>query len=149
MRKIILLLSVLSVLMLIGCGSKKEEGDTTAITYNKIQVQFQNDYIDVTDEEDIKALEYIFDEANWLDAESIDGKKGWTYGLIAYDSEGDTKKIYVINDKILTYEDMAYTVSKEGMVELIDEISGIDRYAVGVEEVSTEETSTEETNTEN
>lgn len=138
MKRILLLLSVLSVLMLIGCGSKKEEGETKVVTYSKIQVQFHNDYIDITDEEDIEALKYIFDEANWSDAEPVAGRKGWTYGLIAHDSDGNTKKVYVINDKIVTYGDMYYNISKEGMVQLIDEISGFDRYAVGVEEESVE-----------
>lgn len=143
MKRIVLLLSVLSVMMLIGCGSKKEEGETKEITYNKIQVQFHNDYMDITDEKDINTLAYIFDETNWVEEKFEEERYGWIYALTGYDVDGNTKKVVIINDEYLNCGDKYYKISKEGTVQLIDEISGFDRYAVGVEE----ETTTEETTT--
>jgi len=101
--------------------------------------------MDITDEKDINTLAYIFDELNWDEEKLEEERYGWIYALTAYDIDGNTKKVVIVNDEYLHYGDKYYKISKEGTVNLIDEISGIDRYAVGVEE---EETTTEETTTE-
>lgn|GEM_PF-4348383 len=131
MKKIKLILILAgSLIFLVACSIRNSNGVSSSgnneIKYNKIVARFQNQTVEITNQDDIEKLKYLFNEDNYKRNPLKDGGKGWTYELTA-SGVNEGKIIYVLNENSISIANKVYDV--EGIdLKVIDSITGIDRY---------------------
>ncbi len=117
------------VFSLMGCGSKSTDGEKVqdnSEKIKKIQIQFQNEYVECTDTEEIAYIENIFHKDN-LKVKKNEDKKGWIYKFVLYSEKDEVvKEAVIINENEVKIEDKCYTCESIDLTKL-DEITGIDR----------------------
>lgn len=123
---------LLLALFLVGCGTENDKDVILPMVNDKdtvkITVQFHDNYVDVTDKDDIEQILQMFSDNKENDDEQLKGSKGWIYNLSFYDKK-DNKiaLVSVLDENNVRFEDKIYTCNNLSLTT-IDKISEIDRY---------------------
>ena len=95
--------------------------------FQKMVVQYKKDYVTITDEKDIKELEYLFDENRYTNEKKELGK-GWIYKVIATEKDGEELEMFVVGTgMIIAPNGKAYEFADGINVKEIDKITGFER----------------------
>lgn len=127
MRKLVTLLLV--IIFIAGCGTDKDNFSMLANNkeISKITIQYFDDYIDVTNKEDIEQIKKMFSDNKENDDEQLKDAKGWIYNLRFYDKkDNEIVLISILDENNVRFENKIYTCSSLSLTS-IDEISEIKR----------------------
>lgn len=129
MKQILLFLITMITALLIGCNNTLDSDKTlTTSSVTKITLQFQDNYADITDENQISNILKIFTDLELDKDRSKETIHGWIYAIRLYDENGnELKEAFVIDESTLNCEDKIYK-SNNISLELLDEYSGFDRF---------------------
>lgn len=123
---------LLLALFLVGCGTENEKDVILPVVNNedtvKITIQFHDNYVDITDKDDIEQIMQMFSDNKENNDEQLKGSKGWIYNLSFYDKkDNEIALVSVLDENNVRFEDKIYTC-KNLSLTTIDKISEIDRY---------------------
>ncbi len=137
MKQILFFLITIIAFFLTGCNttSVSNEQQTTQPSVDiatdsvtKITLQFQDNYADITDENQISNILKIFTDLELDKERSKETLHGWIYAIRLYDENGnELREAFVIDEATLNCEDKIYK-SNNISLELLDEYSGFDRF---------------------
>lgn len=129
MKQILLFLITMITALLIGCNNTLDSDKTlTTSSVTKITLQFQDNYADITDENQISNILKIFTDLELDKDRSKETLHGWIYAIRLYDENGnELREAFVIDESTLNCEDKIYK-SNNISLELLDEYSGFDRF---------------------
>lgn len=129
MKQILLFLITMITALLIGCNNTLDSDKTlTTSSVTKITLQFQDNYADITDENQISNILKIFTDLELDKDRSKETIHGWIYAIRLYDENGnELREAFVIDESTLNCEDKIYK-SNNISLELLDEYSGFDRF---------------------
>lgn len=129
MKQILLFLITMITALLVGCNNTLDSDKTlTTSSVTKITLQFQDNYVDITDENQISNILKIFTDLELDKDRSKETLHGWIYAIRLYDENGnELREAFVIDESTLNCEDKIYK-SNNISLELLDEYSGFDRF---------------------
>lgn len=101
----------------------------------KITIQFHDNYVDITDKDDIEQIMQMFSDNKGNDDEQLKGSKGWIYNLSFYDKkDNEIALVSVLDENNVRFEDKIYTCNNLSLTT-IDKISEIDRYKCSLRKI--------------
>lgn len=123
---------LLLTLFLVGCGTESDKDVILPMVNNedtiKITIQFQDEYADITDKDDIEQIIQMFSDNKENDDEQLKGGKGWIYNLSFYDKkDNEIALVSILDENNVRFEEKIYTCNNLSLTT-IDKISGIDRF---------------------